>query len=170
VPWDPLTTPVDHVLIAGQRSPGIAEIEGFGSPREWDERRGYALSGATQMYRGNRLATGKVLLRFTTPQHWADWDTFRRVVQRAPSGERAHALDIWHPFLEMLEITSVVVLDVKQPRETAPGEWTIEIELREYRRPQVAAAIPDGSQDRAAPNGSPEQQIEALSRQAQELA
>lgn len=146
--WNPIDEPVDYVLIAGVRSPGIAELQGFSSPRRWDKRGGYALSGSTLVYRGVDLAEGKLLLRLSTVEHWAGWSEFSRLVQRAPLGERARSMDISHPFLEELGIRSVVVKDVLQPVETADGEWTVEIQLLEFRRPEFALATPEGSQDR----------------------
>lgn len=146
--WNPLTEPVNHVILAGQRSPGIAELQGFSSPRRWDERRGYALSGATLVFRGVGLAHGKLLLRLYTPQDWDDWSTFSTLVQRPPLGERARAMDISHPILEALGVRSVVVEDVKQPTETGTGgEYTIEISLIEHRRLQITPARTEGSED-----------------------
>ena len=101
----------------------------------WDERRGYALSGARVVYRGIGLARPVVTLRLLTEQDFADWHDWRDLVQRAPIGTRARALDIWHPILEDLGIVSVVVEDVAQPIQVADGEWNIAIKFIEYRRP-----------------------------------
>ncbi len=141
----PLDTPVDYVLLAGQKSPGIAEILGASSPRKWDERGGYALSGATLVYKGNGLAKFTLQLRLYSVEDWAAWDAWRPLVQRPPVGARARALEIVHPFLEALEIRSVVVEDVLQPIQTGDGEWTIEVKFIEWRRPLVALSRPDGA-------------------------
>jgi hypothetical protein len=146
--FNPISQPVDRVTLGGRQSPGLASIEGFSSPRRWDERRGYGLSGSTVVFRGIGLATGKLILRLYTEQDFADWSSFSELVQRPPSGERSRALDISHPILEDLGIRSVVVEDVKQPTQTGDGEWTIEIALKEFRRPVVALSRPDGSVDR----------------------
>ena len=37
--FQPLTTPVDYVLLAGERSPGLAEVTGADSVRELQERK-----------------------------------------------------------------------------------------------------------------------------------
>jgi hypothetical protein len=148
VTFNPISAPIDYVVLAGRRSPGLAELQGFGTPRRWDERRGYGNSGGTLIYRGVALARGKLLLRLISDQDFEDWAAWSELVQRAPLGERARALDISHPILEDLGIRSVVVEDVKQPTQTADGEWTIEIPLIEYRPPQRALSRPDGSEDR----------------------
>ncbi len=156
--FQPLTSPVDKVILAGRESPGIAEIQGFSSPRRWDERRGYGLSGATVVFRGLALGRGKLILRLITEQDWEDWQAWAPLVQRPPSGERARALDISHPILEDLGIRSVVVEDVKQPTPSGEtGEYVIEIALIEYRRPEVALARPDGSDDRLPEPQTPEE-------------
>lgn len=148
--FDPITSPVDHVVLSGQRSPGIAEITGATSPRRWDERRGYALSGSTVIFRGVGLARFKIVLRLLTPEHWAEWATWSQLVQRPPPLERARALDISHPILEDLGIRSCVIETVGQPVQASQGggEWSIEIACIEYRRPTPAIARPDGSDDR----------------------
>lgn len=135
--WSPLDQPIDYALVAGRRTPGLCDIEGAGSPRQWDERRGYGVSGATLVYRGLRLATFSMRLRLYSSQDWTDWEAFRSTVSRAPIGERAQALDVVHPLLEQVGIRSAVVEDVLAPVQTGEGEWTIEIRWREFRRPVV---------------------------------
>ena len=134
--FNPVSEPVDYILLANRRSPGIAIISNVSSPRRWDERRGYALSGARVVFRGIGLARPIVTLRLYTDDDFAAWHDWRSLVQRPPVGERARALDIWHPILEDLGITRVVVEDVLQPKQTADGEWSIDIKFIEFRRPQ----------------------------------
>lgn len=168
--FDPIRNPVDVVFLGGERTPGIATIEGAGSPRRWDERRGYGLSGGTLVFRGVGLAQFKIILRLYTSQDFADWESFAPVVQRPPLGERARALDISHPITDALGIRSVVIEDVKAPALThESGEWTVEIAVREYRRPLPALSVPAGSQ--ATPATDPvDQEIERLAAQVQVLA
>ncbi len=86
----------------------------------------------------------------------------RRANQPTPlmAIRRPRALDIWHPILEDLGIRSVVVENVLQPRQTADGEWTIEVKLIEYREPIYTLARPEGSQ------AQPVDRFEALIQQA----
>ena len=225
MPWDPITQPVDYVLLAGQRSPGIATVEGASSPRAWDQRRGYGLSGATVVFRGLRLAQFKVFVRLCTEADWQAWEAWRPLVARPPFPELAafsgearadlqeaevaigqdptqandpvtqqqlrtlrrradaeeqaerraglgrrapRALDIWHPHLEALGIRSCVVEDLLQPVQDERGEWTIEIRFLEYRRPRVALARPQGSQQRT--TDPVDRYIEQHSTPVQELA
>lgn len=143
--FNPLTEPVDYVMLAGRRSPGIAEVRNANSPRRLRRRRGYGLSGATVVFLGVDLSEPLIVLRLYTEQDWQDWHDWRDVVQRPPLGERARALDIWHPILEDQGITAVLIEDVSQPAQTGDGEWTIEIKCVEYRRPEFALSEPEGS-------------------------
>jgi hypothetical protein len=137
VTWTPLDQPIDYAIVAGRRTPGLCEIQRAGSPRQWDERRGYGVSGATLVYRGLRLATFTMLLRLYEESDWTAWEEFRPTVARPPTGERAQALDIVHPLLEDAGIRSAVVEDVLAPQQTGDGEWTVEIHWREFRAPVV---------------------------------
>lgn len=166
--WDPITKPVDYILLSGKRSPGLAEVTGATSPRRYDERRGYGLSGATVVFRGIGLTRFTVKLRLYTEIDWADWDAWKPLIDRPPVGTRPRSLDIWHPHLEALEVKSCVVEDVAQPEQTADGEWTIELKFIQYRRPVLALAKPEGS--KAAPVDPVDQRIEQLTKQFQDLA
>jgi hypothetical protein len=84
VTFQPLTEPVDFILLAGKRSPGIAEFIGAGSPRRWDERKGYGRGGAFVVYRGNGLAHFAVQIRLYTDADWADWHAWAPIVHRPP--------------------------------------------------------------------------------------
>jgi hypothetical protein len=168
VAWNPIDAPINYILLTGQKSPGIADVEGASSPRKWDERNGYGLSGSTVVFTGLGLAKFVVRLRFYTAEHWAAWAVWQPLVAKPPMGSRPRALDIWHPHLEELGIKSVVVEDVSQPKQTADGEWTVEIKFIQWRRPKLALAKPEGSQ--AKPTDPYDQLIERLTTQVQELA
>ena len=166
--FDPVTSPVDYVLLEGKRSPGLATISGADNKSRWDERRGFALSGARVVYRGMGLSRPTLTLRLYTVDDWAGWHQWRPLVQRPPVGERATASDIWHPILEDLGITAVVVENVLQPKQTAPGEWTIEIKLIEHRAPVFTLENVDASA--ATPTDPVERRIAELTAQVGVLA
>ncbi len=164
--FNPLDDPIDFVTLAGQRSPGLAVVSNVTSPRRWDERRGYALSGARVVFRGIGLARPIVTLRLFTTEDWNGWHGWRELVQRPPIGERARAQDIWHPKLEDYGIVSVVVEDVLDPRQVADGEWNIDIKFIEFRRP-VPTLESIGSSEAGGPRSEAEQRIEDLENQIQ---
>lgn len=166
--WTPLTSQIDYIKLAGRRSPGLADVSGAGSPRKWDVRKGYALSGATTVYRGMDVARFKVTLRLYSEQHWEDWHAWKALVQRPPSGVRPRALDIWHPVLEECGIKSAVVENVGQPRQTGDsGEWSITIDFIEYRpRQTLSTVVTEGSESTA----QPESETQRLIREERALA
>lgn len=166
--FDPTANPIDYILLANRRSPGLATVAGANSPRRIDIRRGFALSGSRPVFRGIALAHPIVTFRLYTAEDWSDWHDWRPLVQRPPRGERARAQDIWHPILEDQLISAVLTEDVGQPVETGPGEWSIAIKFVEYRPPIFALAVPDGSDDE--PLDEVEQEIENLTNRFNALA
>lgn len=166
---NPIREPVDYVVIAGQRSPGIAEISGADSPRRWDERKGYGLSGARAVYRGTALSKPKLTIRLLTAEQFEEWNEFRELLLPPPAGERARALEIDHPFLADLGIRAVSVVNLKQPVQTGEGEWTVTVDLIEYREPVPALAVPAGAASE--PQLTPlQQQIADLTAEVQARA
>jgi hypothetical protein len=146
--FNPLTNPIDFILLAGRPSPGIAEVVGAGNPRKWDEQSGPYLSGAFLVGGGNRLSHFTVKIRLYTNQDWVDWHDWRPLVERTPYGQRPRALDIWHPWLVMLKIKSVVVEDVGQPEPDETGGFVIPIKFVEFRRPKLTLLKPTASEQK----------------------
>jgi hypothetical protein len=172
--WNPIVAPCDYILLAGQRSPGLAEVRGASSKRRWDEREGFGLSGAFSVFKGRGLASFSVFLRLYTEQDWRDWYAWKPLVDRLPtkrSGSKTDtgALDILHPYLEALDIRAVGVAEVMQPDQTGDGEHTIEIKFLEFRHPKLTLAKPEGSE--ATPVDPIERDVIApLTKQFNELA
>jgi hypothetical protein len=169
---NPFTSPIDYIMLAGQRSPGLADLpQGASAPRKWDLRKGYGLSGGGIVYTGDDLAKFPVKIRLYTDQDWTDWDSFKTLVRKPPPNVKPKAMDIWHPILEEFEIKSVVVEDLKGPTQTGDGEWTWEIDFLQFRAPKVAIAKPTASVTKPPPpKTANEILIERLTGQVQELA
>lgn len=173
MPFHPIAAPVDYIVLSGLRSPGIAEVIGASSPREWDVRKGYGLMGAFVVYRGRGLAKFSVRLTFTTAEDWTSWEAWKPLVMTYPrrrgGGRDSGTLDIWHPILEDLGIGAVCVEDVLQPVPGETGDWNVEIKFLEFRRPKIALAKPEGA--KATPTDPVEDQIiKPLMDQLQRLA
>ena len=171
--WSPLSQPQDYILLAHRKSPGIAEVVGASSVRNWDERKGYGLDGAFAVYRGRGLTKFSVVIRLYSEQDWADWYAWKTIVDRVPTkrggtSPAAGYLDIEHPILEALGVKAAAVQELMQPEQTDDGEWTIEIKFLEARFPKFALATPEGS---AATEVDPyEVKIQGLSDQWDKLA
>ena len=167
--FNPITEPIDYILLSGKRSPGLAVINNANTPRRWDERRGYALSGSRVVFRGIGLSRPIVTLTLVSEQDFLDWAEWRLLVQRPPVGERRSAQDIWHPILEDLGVRSVVVEDVLQPKQSDNGVWTIDIKFIEFRRP-VFTLEPIGDSAAAEPLSRNQKVISNLNSQVQALS
>jgi len=167
--FDPFVTPIDHFLLSGQKSPGTARIVGASSPRKWDERAGYGLSGSFSVYLGRRLAKFDAVITLVDSADWAAWQAFKPLVDRAPNGKRPRALDIWHPWLADLDIKAAGVEDVLQPDEPDDGSKIITIKFIEFRAPRITLAKPEAA-SRKESNDPVDKLIEKLTDQVQELA
>lgn len=144
--WNPITTPVDYVLLAGARSPGIAELVNADNPREWTKQQGYGLTGQFAIFRGLVLSVFSVKIRLYTEEHWAAWNAWLPGISAPPTIQKPQAFDIWHPQLEALGVKSVFVVNIKQGVQEDDGVWMHEIELSDYRpRPKLSLIKPEGS-------------------------
>lgn len=178
--WDPLQQPRDYAIVAGRKTPGVCEIVGAGDLRKWDVQRGPGLLGAYALFMGKDLAKFTLRLRLYTQADWRGWDELRPLISKVPrrrygdigggppSGKGSGALEIVHPLLEQVNIRAVVVEAIKAPEQTADGEWTIAIELLEFRRPRVGMAKPDGAET-AAPTDPWDVAIDRMEKQVNEL-
>jgi hypothetical protein len=166
--WNPITNPIDYILLTRKKSPGLAEIAGADQPRKWDERGGYGLSGATLVYTGDGLAHFSVRIHLFSAEDWNEWNVWKQLVKKAPLGTRPKAQDIWHPYLEDLEIKSVVVENRLQPVDVGNGEWVHEIKFGQFRRPKVTYSKPEAS--KVEPDDPYDKVIANLTGQFQKLA
>lgn len=163
----------DWCLLGGERSPGLCTVIGADSPRKWDERVGFGLSGAWTIYLGIGVSSFSIKFKLygkrDVSPDWVAWNKFdAAVLMKPPKNKRPKTLDIWHRELERLKIKSVGVKNVKQPVDLGKGEWEVEVEFIEYRLPKLTMAKPEGSQ--AKPTDPVDKEIEALTAQLEALA
>ena len=166
-PWNPLDNSLDKATIGGRLTPGICEIVGANSPRAWDERAGYGLSGAIVVFHGVKLSHFTIKFQLYTTQDWNDWHAFKPIVDKPPIGTWQGPLDCAHPLLADLGIRSIVIEDVLVPEQSDDGVWTIELKVIEFRGPKGALAKPEGSA--ATPVDPKEQEIAANTDYISEL-
>lgn len=166
--WNPIAESIDRFTIGGHLTPGIGEIVGLDSPRNWEERVGPGYSGAIVIFRGVRPSHFSITFRLYTEVDWADWNAFQTTIAKPPFGKRPRALDIVHPLCQANGVRAIVVENVISPQQTADGEWTAELKVIEFRRPKPALATPEGSQD--SPIDPVELEIERLRQEAKDKA
>jgi hypothetical protein len=166
----------DFILLAGQQSPGRAKVAGASSPRNWDERKGYGLSGATIVYAGDGLAKFSVELFFWEEHHFDQWDLFAELLAKPPEGQSPTAMDIEHPLLNAKpwNIHSVVVEDVGQLTEVGDdGEWSVEIKFKQHREAKRSVGKPKGSKStpkQTTAQSEADKAIQDLIKQVKELS
>lgn len=146
MPWNPITQWQDDCNLGGHTVPGICEVVGAGSPRQWDEQKGPGMSGAFVVFHGKKLAHFSIKTRLYSVEDWNEWDAFKPFIEAIPLGRLQGAFDITHPITAAVNIRSVVIEEILAPIQTGDGEWTIEIKLIEFRKPKLSIAKPDGAQ------------------------
>lgn len=152
--YDPGTTPVDFVIMAGVNTPGIASVQRAKREIKVDEIGGYGASGAVLVVHGKRPVAFDVVITLLTRQDWDDWDTFKSVVLTLPTGPKAEALQVWHPWLQMLDVSACIVNGVSQPEDDGTGGFTITLSCTEYRKPRQDLGSP--KQAKGAPEPTPD--------------
>jgi hypothetical protein len=134
--------------IGADTCPGQSRIRKLDSPRGWDERAGYALSGATLVPKGDPLAVPVIEVQIWEGEQYAAWLVFAakylsEAVKYKPGTTTAQALSITHPLLNdpPFYITEVVVqnVSVTQPDD---GIFVFAIEFKRYRKPIPALGKP----------------------------
>lgn len=166
--FNPLLTPVDYILLEGKKSPGIARVSGASIPYSWDQVKGYGYSGSFAIPRGRKLSEFVVAIELYDDQDWEDWHEWSPLVLAKPHRKIPRALDIWHPWLEALDIKSAVIVMPKQPRELPNGAHVWEIKMLEFRDPKYRLAKPTASTT-ASPTDPVEIEIARLTDQVQGL-
>jgi hypothetical protein len=136
----------DYIVLGGFPSPGKAVIRGAGSPRKWDVRDGYGLTGAVTVFMGEGLATFEVDIYCWEDHHFLAWPIWAKLtLANPPIGARPTSQSIKHPQLNdpPLTIDQVVVTDVSQWEDIdETGYWMRTIKFLQYRKPRPALVKP----------------------------
>lgn len=163
----------DVAVIAQVEVPGLSKIKGASRKFKWDEKEGPGASGATHTYRGDRPAHFSLIVHLWEPEHFDEWADLAPLL--VPDPKRGiRALDIYHPALESLGISAVVVEELGQPENDGKGLWTIEVKLSEYKPAPKATAsgTPSGAasgKGKTGANGSANAPPTAKTEQEKEI-
>lgn len=172
---NPVTSPElwDVLYVAGQPSPGIAQVTGFSRSSDWDVKKAKGSSGASATLQGEPLAKGKAKFLLWLPAHFAAWDDFRVLLKSGQKdAKKITALDVQYPDLADLEIHSIVTEDVGQLVDEGGGLSSVTVDILEYRAPTKAGGTPNAAQATQwtdGPNGNPQKPDSAASQQEKEL-
>lgn len=177
----------DFFVLAGQRSPGRARFSFPTLDEGWDKQEAKGGSGGGTVHNGAKLLEFDVELylwkeSWTTGSvdHFADWDAFQPLFKLPVAEGTSKALDIYHPQLDGLGITSVVVKSWTQPQPDDKGGATVKIKFLQYQPiPKKAGGSPSGSKANGAggangaakdpakadPNAALKQQVAELTKE-----
>jgi hypothetical protein len=144
----------DYVTIGGDKSPGKSVIFDVHTPRPWDIRKGYALTGATIVPQGDDLGTFKIRFEFWSGADVPAWYAFAakyfdKSVRLVPGSNKPKALSILHPMLSAppVRITACVVDDATglEPDDDGLGGYHATVSFIQYRAPKPALSPPDAA-------------------------
>jgi hypothetical protein len=156
---------VDTIRLGNDLMPGQWVLMPGGREFGWQEQKGWGLAGATVRPIGDELAHPTFLVKFWSA---ADWDLFQvfrlKYLQKQAFGlgaARTYAIGIFHPELNSLGITSVVVKRTPWFVNNGRGLWSGIVEFTQYRKPQPVLETPKASIPAAqAPTPSAQDQLE----------
>jgi hypothetical protein len=137
----------DFIVLAGAPSPGLAAVKKPDSPRKWDIRDGYGLSGAVVVFMGQGLSAFDVDIFCWEDVHFAEWKVWATLtLTNPPIGARPTSMSIQHPVLNdaPLSIKQVVVTNCTgwEQDPDGTGLWARTISFLEYRKPRPALVKP----------------------------
>lgn len=146
----------DVISIGRTACPGICKISGFKRAHEWDVKKGKGSFGASITFIQRPPAKGSVTFSLWTALHFSQWDVFRPLLKYDPTHKAVQAVDIYHPSLADIDITSVVTESIGAIEHQGDQLYTITVDFLEYFPPPKKSAIgsPTGS---AAAAGKPGQ-------------
>lgn len=137
----------NKVEIAGRECPGICVVSGFVRNFGWDIKKGKGTKGATLTLNEFPPAEGKIVFSLWTQNHFDEWVEFRKLFLYDPPKTKGGPVDIYHPSLADIEITSVVCKSLSPVQHKGKGLYEITGDFIEYLPPPPVAKVStaDGS-------------------------
>lgn len=137
----------DVVIIGGQESPGLCELDGFDRKHDWDRKKGKGAAGETITFTQKPAAEGKLTFTFWTRDHFTAWARFRPLFKYDPTKKAPSPFDIFHPTLADNDIKSVVCGSLGGIKHVGGNKYQVVVELLEFNPPPPKSAVstPDGS-------------------------
>lgn len=155
----------DFVLLCGQPSPGLCKLSGFKRAQKWDVKDGNGQDGATTTLTGDVIAKGTITIqlwqddRNDVDNFFAEYDEWRKIFL-ASIGNKSKGLDIYHPDLARLGISSICIEAEGQLQHDGKGGATVAIDILEFKPPKPKpATTPDGSKTKKKDGPDPDQDL-----------
>lgn len=150
---NPIDNPASYnsFLLGGVPSPGVARFSMPERPYGWDQQSGKGDEGASVVLNSTKLVEFDVelfLWRDDKVDHYARWESWKKVLLVPVKDGDSKALDIYHPQLEEIGVRSVVVKSWSAPQPDGKGGAKVKIKFLEYRpkKKKTGTGRPNGSQ------------------------
>lgn len=122
----------DVVQLAGTtQSPGYCKWSGWKRKHGWDVKKGKGLKGAVTTLVELPPSEGSFTFYLWEPQHFLDWDQFRPLLRYDATKKNVQSIQIYHPALDDLDISLVVVEDIGAVTAEGGGLFSITVSMRE---------------------------------------
>ena len=146
--------PIDHpdlydsIILAGRVSPGRARVSMPMRTEGWEKQKAKGADGAEAVNNGADLIEFDVelyLWRDERVDHFEAWEDWSPVLLTPVKAGNPMALDIYHPQLDGLGISSVVVKQRSNPQPDGKGGATVADRWGVGHRIRDVEAGPDGA-------------------------
>lgn len=131
----------DVIVIGSATSPGICKVSEFKRAFEWDVKKGKGTFGSTVTFVGRPPAKGSITFYLWTAQHFTDWETFRPLLKYDPTKNTVKAVDIFHPSLADIGISSVVTESLGNIVHEGNQLYSVKVDFLEYFPPPKKSAV-----------------------------
>jgi len=155
--------PLDHpeqydtIVLADQRSPGLCKLGGPMLDHGWQKQKPKGSSGAETIHNGDDLVEFTVelyLWRDERVDHFAGWEAWRPLLRRPIAKGSPKALDVYHPQLAELGVTSVVCSKEGSLEPDGKGGARVRLTFLQYAPPVAASSGKPGGSAATAPGGA----------------
>lgn len=177
---------LSKLVLAGVKSPGVVTLSGHERKEKWEVKDGGGQDGASTTRKGKDVAKFTATFELIKDvgrgiDHFAEWEAFLKVLRTPIDGKTTTALDIYHPDLAELDISSVVVESIGGKQHDGKGGAKVVVGFLEYSPPKPKPpSKPKGSKSNGGsgkgpgsdpqndPNAAAKAELDALLNQAKE--
>ncbi len=159
---NPLDNPQvwDVVVISGVTSPGVIKEGSLGDwkrTHDFDVKKGKGTLGATVTFTNKPPAEGTITFMLWLAEHFAAWDAFLPLLKYDPTKKTVTAVDIYHPALDAIDVSSVVCTKIGNLVHEGKQLYSITVDFLEYfpTPAQSAVSTPNGTSGTPPPPGAP---------------
>lgn len=142
----------DTIDLGGVFSPGTVKLSGHNDKVGWDVKAGSGQKGASMTRKGAVPPEFTATVFLATEEQIALWPAFRTAINATVAGKAAKAVDIYHPDLASVGITSVVKAEIGGVVHDGKGGQTIAVKFQVYAPPVATGGSPSGSKAKKGPD------------------